>query len=178
MPEPYLANPRPTSPFQPRATRLEKLHKTWGFHCGCSACQQTAAIAAASDARLAQIAELRKEFTDFSPQSRATPQMAELLISLYEQERTYSLMYEAHTYAAIEWNGVGEPWLAMKHARLAIEMGLASAGSKDRDVKEMEQLVKDPWGHWSWMLRTSRRMGWGKQQDQVNTKDDDDDDDD
>lgn len=98
--------------------------------------------------------------SDYSAESAATPQMADLFISLYEQERMQSTIYEAYTFAAIEWNGVGEPWTAVKYARLAIEYGLPSVGPRDRDVIEMRALAEDPWGHWSWMLRTSKRMGW------------------
>lgn len=100
--------------------------------------------------------------------------MAELLVSLYDQERLHALQVEAYTYAAMEWNGVGEPWLATKYARLAIELGLATMGEDDSDVAEMTRLANDPWGHWTWMLRTSKRMSWGAKR----RRDDDDDDDD
>jgi uncharacterized protein (DUF849 family) len=133
-------------------------------------CSATDAQAAASDARVAQINELRKEFNNYSPGSRATPQMAELMISLYEQERMFGLLNEAYTHAAIEWNGVGEPWLASKYARLAIEYGIATMGEDDNDVAEMTRLANDPWGHWTWMLRTKKRMNWGPR---INDDDDD-----
>lgn len=128
-------------------------------------CTQRDLIAEESDSRLEQIAELRKEFHDYTPSSRATPQMAELMVSLYQQERLDLMLYEAFTYAAIEYNGVGEPWMATKYARLAVEYGLASVGPKDNDVIEMDNLVLDPFKHWSWMLRTSKRMSWGKKRD-------------
>ncbi|KAL5888553.1 SET domain-containing protein 5 [Pyricularia oryzae] len=152
-------------PLQSQAARLARLSRTWGFPCGCSMCTQRDLIAEESDSRLEQIAELRKEFHDYTPSSRATPQMAELMVSLYQQERLDLMLYEAFTYAAIEYNGVGEPWLATKYARLAVEYGLASVGPKDNDVIEMDNLVLDPFKHWSWMLRTSKRMSWGKKRD-------------
>lgn len=108
--------------------------------------------------------------------------MGELMVSLYEQERLWSSMYEAYTYAALEYNGAGEPWMASKcklfsslslssnqsvanmrksiDARLAIQHGLAAGGPRDSDVLAMSDLVRDPWAHWSWMLRTKRRMNW------------------
>lgn len=86
--------------------------------------------------------------------------MAELFVSLHQQERLDGLIHEAYMFAALEWNGVGEPWDAMRYARLAIESGLAAVGSKDQDVVEMQRLAEDPWGHWSWMLRTQKRMHW------------------
>lgn len=88
--------------------------------------------------------------------------MADLFVSLYEQERLSGSIYEAYAFAAIEWNGIGEPWTAVRYARLGIEAGLAAVGPKDRDVIEMQSLAEDPFGHWSWMLRTSKRMSWGR----------------
>lgn len=144
-----------------RAKRLSKLKHVWGFQCGCSQCTQPAQMGAASDARLAQIHRLRRHLEDYTGGSAATPQMADLFVSLYRQERLDSSVYEAYTFAAVEWNGVGEPWAATRYAQLAVEWGLASVGPRDPDVREMQRLARDPWGHWSWMLRTSKRLGWG-----------------
>lgn len=133
----------------------------WGFKCGCSLCKQRSEQAAASDERIRQIKRIRRQLENYEASSSATPQMADLMVSLYEQERLSGSIYEAYTFAAIEWNGAGEPWQAVRYARLAIEAGLASAGPKDRDVKEMIRLADNPWAHWSWMLRTSKRLSWG-----------------
>jgi hypothetical protein len=108
-----------------------------------------------------QILELRRQCRNWGAGSQATPAMAELLVSLYEQERLSTLLYEAYTFAAIEWNGAGEPWTATKYAQLAIQHGLLSGGPRDHDVLEMQSLARDPWAHWSWMLRTKKRMNWG-----------------
>lgn len=119
-------------------------------------------MTAASDERIKQIGAIRKQLEDYTTESAATPQMADLFVSLYEQERLDGSIYEAYAFAAIEWNGVGEPWNAVRYARLAIEYGLVAVGSRDRDVVEMKKLAEDPWGHWSWMLRTSKRMSWAR----------------
>ncbi|KAK8048289.1 hypothetical protein PG994_010019 [Apiospora phragmitis] len=148
-------------PVLPRQERLQRLDTSWHFPCSCSLCAQNEHQRAASDARIAQIEELRAQFRDYEPTSQATPAMGELMVSLFQQERLWSSMYEAYTYAALEYNGAGEPWLASKSARLAIQHGLAAGGPKDSDVLAMQALVKDPWAHWSWMLRTKRRMNWG-----------------
>uniref|UniRef100_L2FN00 Lysine methyltransferase n=1 Tax=Colletotrichum fructicola (strain Nara gc5) TaxID=1213859 RepID=L2FN00_COLFN len=147
-------------PMQSRKARRERLHGTWGFHCSCHHCTQSRLKTDASDLRIEQIALLREEFNDYTPASRATPQMAELLISLYEQEHNWSLLSEAYTLAAIEYNG--EPWLATKYARLAIEYGLTTLWEGHGDVIEMSKLAEDPWAHWSWMLRTRKRYSWGE----------------
>lgn len=151
-----------SSPIQPRAKRQHKLHRVWGFKCTCSLCTQRPELTAASDERIKQIRQIRKQLEDYSTESAATPQMVELYLSLYQQERLDGSIYEAYAFAAIEWNGVGEPWNAVRYARLAIEYGLAATGPNDADVIEMRSIAEDPWGHWSWMLRTSKRMSWGR----------------
>lgn len=91
--------------------------------------------------------------------------MADLLVSLFQQERLDGAIYEAYAFAAIEWNGVGEVWEAVRYARLSLEYGLAAVGPQDQDVVEMQAIAEDPYGHWSWMLRTKKRMGWEKMRD-------------
>ncbi|KAH6654073.1 hypothetical protein BKA67DRAFT_604491 [Truncatella angustata] len=145
---------------QTQQGRLARLNHSWHFPCSCSSCTQNKYLTAASDARIRQIQVVRKQLQDWGPHSQATTAMAELLISLYRQERLWTMLYEAYTYAAIEYNGDGEPWLATKYARLAIHHGLASGGPSNPDVVEMMALVTDPWAHWSWMLRTQKRMNW------------------
>ncbi|KAB5558025.1 hypothetical protein GE09DRAFT_1173128 [Coniochaeta sp. 2T2.1] len=149
-------------PTMSQRARSEKLLSNWGFQCSCPSCTASPAQIKASDDRLRQIAELRPEFNRHRRESsRATPQMAELMVSLYEQEKLWGWMQEAYRYAAVEWNGAGEPWTASKYASLAVEYGIYCSGERDGDVEDMEELVSDPWGHWSWMFRTRKRMGWG-----------------
>ncbi|KAK2014798.1 SET domain-containing protein [Colletotrichum eremochloae] len=164
------------NPMQSREDRRERLHNTWGFHCSCHHCMQDRLKTEESDRRIEQIAALREEFNDYTPASRATPEMALLLISLYEQEQNWSLLSEAYTLAAIEFNGVGEPWLATKYARLAVDAGLTTLWEGHGDVIEMTKLIEDPWSHWSWMLRTRKRYSWGKSRRYAEDDDDDDDD--
>ncbi|KAK1595358.1 uncharacterized protein LY79DRAFT_681701 [Colletotrichum navitas] len=161
-------------PMQSREARRERLHSTWGFHCSCHHCMQHRLKTEESDRRMEQIAALREEFNDYTPASRATPEMAELLISLYEQEQHWSLLSEAYTLAAIEYNGIGEPWIATKYARLAIEAGLTTHWEGHGDVIEMTKLAEDPWAHWSWMLRTRKRYSWGGKSGHYVEDDDDD----
>jgi len=135
-------------------------------------CNQNRHLGKQSDSRISQIRELRKEFHDYTTESRATPEMAELFVTLAQLDRLDGSMYEAFTYAALEFNGVGEPWTATKYARLAVEHGLASVGPRDNDVVEMQKLIQDPWGHWSWMLRTNKRFRWGKDEKKKRKNDD------
>jgi len=101
--------------------------------------------------------------------------MAELLISLYEQERLTALLNEAYSSAAMEYNGVGEPWLATKYARLALEYSIALLNENDTNIEEMRKIATDPWEHWSWMMRTRKRMNWAPKAPKEGEDDDDDD---
>ncbi|OHF03759.1 hypothetical protein CORC01_01078 [Colletotrichum orchidophilum] len=140
-------------PLQHRHDRQNRLYSNWGFNCSCHFCTQSHLMTEASDKRITQAHSLLEELKDYSAESHATPQMAELLISLYDQEHNWSFLSEAYMLAAIEYNGVGEPWLATKYARLAIDAGLLSLWEDHRHVKDMEDLAGDPWSHWSWMMR-------------------------
>ncbi|KAK3333942.1 hypothetical protein B0T19DRAFT_449237 [Cercophora scortea] len=161
-------------PAMKRSVRQKRL-RTWGFQCVCHHCTQERARVEASDARIKQINDIKPDFRNWEPDSRASPQMAELLISLSEQEQLWGMMYEAYALAALEYNGVGDPWTAIKYARLAVEWGIWSVGEKQDDVVEMARLAEDPLAHWSWMMRSKRSHGWEKK---AEVRDDDDDDDD
>ncbi|KAJ7435604.1 hypothetical protein B0H11DRAFT_1755872 [Mycena galericulata] len=133
-----------------REERLEKLHSSWGFECSCAQCTLESPQVRASDARIKQINALVGELESPEPGSPANPGMAELLISLYKQEKLWGSLYEGYTFAAIEYNRVGDPWRAMKNARLAIEHGIPVGGENLTDVVDMRSLVENPWEHWSW----------------------------
>lgn len=137
----------------PRDERVARLDETWHFPCACSSCTQVDRIVEASDARISQILDLQGQFTDYTAASHATPEMAEALVSLYEQERLYSRLYEAYTYAAVEFNAVGRVWEAIKYARLAIRHGFVAAGPKNDDHYELAALAENPTTHWSYMMR-------------------------
>ncbi len=155
------------NPSMSRQERLHRLKRLWGFQCGCDSCTQDEWQGAASDNRIAQINALTPEFMNYRSSSRATPAMAELLINLHEQEDLWGTIYAAYTYAALEYNGIGEPWTAVKYARMAIQYGLPSVSIKHDDIIEMTKLAEDPWQHWSWLLRTKKRMNWGAHVDVV-----------
>jgi len=160
------------NPVMLRVARMAKLARNWGFQCACSACTQERARAEASDARIRQIKELKALLRSWKADSPASPQMAELFISLYEQEKLGGSMYSAYSFAALEYNAVGDPWTATKYARLAVDHGIPMVGEQAADVVEMKKLADDPWAHWSWMLRTKKRSGWGR--DDEDEVDDDD----
>lgn len=141
------------NPLMPRAERLAKLKRNWGFDCGCASCTRERARADESDARIAQIERLKGELRDWGRESRASPEMAELLVALYDMEDLWTAVHEAYTLAALEFNAVGEPWTAVKYARMAVEFGVPMVGGADEDMGEMAKLAEDPWSHWSWERR-------------------------
>ncbi|KAG7290875.1 hypothetical protein NEMBOFW57_000880 [Staphylotrichum longicolle] len=147
------------NPLLSRAQRLAKLQRNWGFACGCPLCTVDDARARESDARIAQIAKLREELRDWGrgERSRACPEMAELLVGLYEMERLWGTMHEAYTLAALEYNAAGDPWTAVKYARMGVEWGIPMLGEGDEDVRELRRLAEDPWEHWSWERRLRER---------------------
>jgi len=118
-------------------------------------CTQHEHLIYESDRRLQLIAELEQHLDDWSKESTATPEMAERLISLYEQERLHAPIALAYVYAALAYNAVGQAQLAMKHAALAIEMTMLNSGPGFSDVGAMQALLENPKGHWSWNMRLS-----------------------
>jgi hypothetical protein len=107
---------------------------------------------ASSDARIEEILELQTKLANWSPWSTGTPAMAEMLISLYEEEHLHAAKATGHTFAALAYNAVGDKMMAEWHAELALAAGMVNSGPND-DVTAMEKLLDDPEGHWSWMAR-------------------------
>lgn len=86
-----------------------------------------------------------------SPQDlQALPAKAELLISLSEQERLEGSMGDAFMWAARAYNAVGREWEAEKWAMKAAEELLLSEGPRDRGLKDMKELSREPREHWTW----------------------------
>jgi hypothetical protein len=139
------------SVLQPSTTRQSLLAKTWSFKCTCPRCTAEPHLLDESDARARQIQQLRRELDDHSVS--ATPEKAELLVTLYELEGLQVRIYEAYYRAAIEWNGVGDSGRAMRYARLCLDKGLLLRGPNRPFVDSMRELVADPTHHWSWRFR-------------------------
>lgn len=83
--------------------------------------------------------------------------MAEMLISLYEEEHLHAAKATGHTFAALAHNGVGDRKMAEWHAELALEAGMVNSGPND-DVTAMKILLEDPERHWSWMARKPQKQ--------------------
>lgn len=142
---------------EPRAARQAHIAGAWGFACGCSACGAPEHEAAESDARVAQIKALHAVLEDYGAGAAATPAMAERLVELYQLERLEAPLAKAYGLAAVEYAGVGDEEEAKRNARLAIEAGLLFGGPEYVEDSGMKEMLDDPRGHWSWMLRLRNR---------------------
>lgn len=142
-----------------RAHRLQRLEKNWGFKCSCSACTAHPSLTAESDARLHQITELVGKLNDWTPASSATPEMAEAVISMYDQERLWAYQATAYKHAAEAYSSFGNKFMAVKYARLSAEFSILDKGFSDGDVKEMRNMAKDPSMTWSWNKRVGLSKG-------------------
>ncbi|KAF2654843.1 SET domain-containing protein [Lophiostoma macrostomum CBS 122681] len=136
-----------------RAARVDNLEYNWGFKCSCSSCSAHPALVAESDARIAQMGELAEALDDWSSESSATPEMAEALISLFEQERLFAGLGTPYKHAAEVYASFGDRWNAVRYARLSAEVNLLDKGFSDVDVLEMRRMARDPELSWSWKKR-------------------------
>jgi hypothetical protein len=147
-----------------RQRRMDLLKTNWGFPCGCAACRASPVFTAESDARLLQIEELEAKLDDWSESSEASPQMAETLISLMQQERLWGSMGAVYRLAAMTYSGVGDRWNAVRYARLSVEYSMLDKGFRADDVYAMKQLASEPEMQWSWKKRVNAGgCGCGRQ---------------
>ncbi|KAF2998520.1 SET domain-containing protein 5 [Curvularia kusanoi] len=142
-----------------RAHRMRRLERNWGFKCDCSACTAHPALTAESDARLDQIQQLLEKLNDWSEESTASPEMAEALVSLYDQERLWAYQATAYKHAAEAYSAVGNRFMAIKYARLSAEFSILDKGFSDGDVKEMKKMASAPEKTWSWNKRVGIKKG-------------------
>jgi hypothetical protein len=157
-------------PAQTSEVRKTALRTSWGFPCGCNACNAHQPIRDASDRRIEEILHLTAMLQDYSIESEITGagtgiKVADLLLQLYELEGMLGPKSEAYVLAAVEYNSAQKKWDAVRFANLAIEAGLLYGGPKDGDVLSMMELVKAPERHWSWDYRARKK--WEAEQQKV-----------
>ncbi|KAF2123244.1 hypothetical protein BDV96DRAFT_608887 [Lophiotrema nucula] len=145
-----------------REKRVANLKMNWGFECSCSSCSAHPELVSQSDDRIQQMRDIASALDDWTPTSTATPEAAELLISLYEQERLYASLGVAYKHAAETYASFGDKWNAMKFARLSAEYEVLDKGFGDVDVGAMRKMAEDPEMTWSWKKRVGfERRGVG-----------------
>ncbi|KAI0534918.1 hypothetical protein GGR58DRAFT_29962 [Xylaria digitata] len=140
-------------PVLTRSERMRRL-KSWGFECTCERCTANETQVAESDENVLEMQRLWKELDNYSASSRATPAMAERLISLYNQEGLQSRIQEAHYRAAVEWIGIGEIEKASEHAMICVKYGTLFKGPGRPFIEKMKQLLDSPTSHPHWMFRS------------------------
>jgi hypothetical protein len=146
-------------PLQTRLRRRKAIKRSWGFDCSCSLCSQEAQFVAESNRRVLQINKLTALFEGTGPQTRVvkgSTEMAELLVSLYEQERLISTVADAYRLAALSYASMGKEWTAMRWAMKAVEVGLINDGPQDKGLRDMKRLLANVRGHWSWGINIGR----------------------
>lgn len=170
-----------TNPVQSRQARQNFLKTVWGFACSCELCSRSKTRAEESDRRVRSIKKVRRflreekegegegqgerrEDDDGSEVKKGKAggrrtKMAELLVSLYEMEGLWGMIYQAYAMAAREYSKVGEAWMAMKWAGMAVEFGEMVLAEENEEVREMRELARDPWGHATWMMSRKRSRG-------------------
>jgi len=101
-----------------------------------------------SDRRIALILQIKSEFdnimdVDQDEEEEDVEEMvakADLLVSLYEQERLSGSMEDAYRIAALSYAKSRKGWQAMKWAMKATEAHLFTELSRERVVGEMAEL--------------------------------------
>ncbi|PNY26563.1 SET domain-containing protein 5 [Tolypocladium capitatum] len=137
------------NPRMPRQERRIRLSSIWGFDCSCSLCSMHPRLTQESDARLVQMAALLGRLNEWRT---ASPEIAQTLVSLYDQERIYASC-SAYRYAALTSCAAGRRWDTIRYARLAVETGLISWGFRDEDVQAMVRLAEQPERELCWLQR-------------------------
>lgn len=155
------------SPIQTRDKRQAHLQANWGFTCTCKHCTGEEDEVKKSDEKVERIQSLWKDLDDYTPFSTATPEKAEELVSLYEEEGLKTRIHEAYYRAAIEYNGVGESAKAGRYAMLSILRGQMMAGFDRPFIGKMKELLKAPEKHWTWKFRPQKEQ---QQEEEENGK--------
>lgn len=97
---------------------------------------------------------LQQNLADWDPGSTATPEKAEKLIRLYEQEGLEAFLETAYGHAALAYNAVGDSRRAKKYGGLAADAAVLKGGPGATHLKTWKQIIDNPKGHWSWKWRT------------------------
>ncbi|KAH6676775.1 hypothetical protein B0J14DRAFT_360589 [Halenospora varia] len=143
----------------PFSTRQSHIHTHWGFHCNCTTCTLPPSSLALSDTRLQDITYLRTELLDFSPQSTATPAMAEKFISLIEKEQLWNSIAEAYMLAALRYCMWEEEGKTREYARRAAESWLVWEKKGVQNRRGLEGIGRMPRGGWCWGLARLEGVG-------------------
>jgi hypothetical protein len=99
---------------------------------------------------------MQASLNDWSPQSIATPKLAEKMIQLHRKEGLEGFLDVAYGLTALAYNAVGDTRRAEKYAKQAAEIMVIKEGPWTPNVQAMRELSGDPKKHWSFNRRRSR----------------------
>ena len=136
----------------PYHERQHRLRTSLGFECSCERCSLDPADRDASDDALRIISEIEDELGDFGSQE-ASPELAEELLALYEDEGLQGRIGGAYTLAALNYALAGMEKETRRYATLAAETVGWEYGPQAKDAEAMRELASDPRKHWSWGKR-------------------------
>jgi hypothetical protein len=103
--------------------------------------------------------ELTNALLDLPPNRTATPETAELLVSLHEEERLDGAVADALMLAALEWSYLGEREKVMLWASRALSAMVAWRGEWHEWTISLAQMLKAPERHGSWRFLERREKG-------------------
>ncbi|PHH81042.1 hypothetical protein CDD80_4346 [Ophiocordyceps camponoti-rufipedis] len=124
---------------QPRDKRLSQL-RNWGIECSCKACTQSSTLVEASDARLAQIAELDRNLSS----AIAPPEVPEKLVKLYNEEGLFGFLGAAYRFAALSYCAQGKRSQAVEYAQMAFDSALSDNALNLNQAEYMKRLAQQP----------------------------------
>lgn len=135
--------------------RHQYITESLGFDCGCNHCKAENKTIDLSDDRISEILLLEQYLEDRQVTPTDSTAMAELVISLYEQEGLSLYMSKAYALAALEWNGIGHEYQARAWAYKSVAAGLIVGESSgvEEYAEDMEELLDGARAHWSWKHR-------------------------
>jgi hypothetical protein len=126
---------------------------SWGFACQCSVCRQPKLHVAASDKRLRMIKALKGLLNDWTEDKPDRAQMAELMVTLYEQERLDVPIAQAYEAAAYAYSVVGDEFATMTWASKAVEAMTILYGGEHPLTQDLEVLMLNPSEHRTWLYK-------------------------
>lgn len=138
------------TPLVQTAVRRENLARGFHFHCHCRRC----VAGDVTDAALEEMRALQLKLSEWhDPNSNATPEVAEQLIALYEQEGLEGFMEDGFGFAALANNAVGNATKARHYAKLALQATVLKDGRRAHNLPVWSEFLADPKKHWSWRRR-------------------------
>lgn len=99
------------------------------------------------------MSSLQTQLNDWSPDSAASPEMAEELLELYRDDGLEGFMDVAYGFAALAWNAAGDSEKAISYAKEAKEAILMKDGKWVPNLQLWDEIIKDTKGHWSYRRR-------------------------